>query len=154
MMTRKMFFTAALVLVGACTMAQAPIPPALYLESENLAESLENSLAERISMGVGTISTADDYRINLIHRTAAAGAIVHEVGTELHYITAGSGTFVTGGTVVRPNPEGRAYIDGGVARRVSEGDAILIPRGTPHWYSSVDGSITYLEVRFNTDEYP
>lgn len=153
-MTRKTFFTALTVLLGACAMAQAPMPPAMVVESEDLAESLASSLAERLSMGVGTVSTGSDYRINLIHRTAAATAIVHDVGTELHYITAGSGTLVTGGVVVRPNPEGPGYIDGGSARKVTEGDAILIPRGTPHWYSSVDGSVTYLEVRFNTEEYP
>lgn len=142
------------VLLGACAMAQQPIPPARYVDAADLSQSVEATLAERINMGVGTVSTADDYRINLIHRTRAATAIVHEVGTELHYITAGGGTLVTGGIVVRPDPEGPGYIDGGLARKVSVGDAILIPRGTPHWYSSVDGSVTYLEVRFNTDEYP
>ena len=153
-MTKKI---AAIILTLLTTMlvsAQTPIPPALYVDSDDLTNSLQSTLAERLNMGVGTVSTADDYRINLIHRTMAATAIVHEVGTELHYITAGSGTLVTGVVAVRPDPQGPAYIDGGLARKVSVGDAILIPRGTPHWYSSVDGSVTYLEVRFNTDEYP
>ena len=98
-------------------------------------------------MGVSNISNGDDYRINVIHRTAAAGPIVHEVGTELHFITDGAGTLHTGGYIVRPE-DGRAYIEEGLARRVSEGDAILIPEGTPHQYTAVEGSVTYLEVRF------
>ena len=40
-------------------------------------------------------------------------------------------------------------IDGGVTRHVAKGDSVVIPAGTPHWYKEVDGSITYLEVRFN-----
>ena len=153
-MIRKLWFLTLVILMCSIGTAQSPIPPALYFEAEDLAMSVEATLAERGNMGVGRVRTSDDYRINLIHRTKAATAIVHEVGTELHYITAGSGTLVTGGVVVRPDPNGPAYIDGGLARKVTIGDAILIPRGTPHWYSSVDGSVTYLEVRFNTDEYP
>ena len=41
-------------------------------------------------MAVGTISNGDDYRINLIRRTSAAGAIVHEEGMELHFIIEGA----------------------------------------------------------------
>jgi quercetin dioxygenase-like cupin family protein len=42
-----------------------------------------------------------------------------------------------------------ARIDGGVTRKVTKGDAILIPENTPHWYSQIDGAIAYLEVRFS-----
>jgi len=60
---------------------------------------------------------------------------------------------VTGGSIVRPTTAGRgsagATIDGGVSRHVAKGDVILIPAGTPHWYKELDGTITYLEVRFD-----
>jgi len=56
---------------------------------------------------------------------------------------------VTGGIVVRPEAGGPGNIEGGLARRVVAGDAILIPEGTPHQYTAVVGSVTYLEVRFN-----
>jgi quercetin dioxygenase-like cupin family protein len=36
-----------------------------------------------------------------------------------------------------------------VTRKVTKGDAILIPENTPHWYSEIDGAIAYLEVRFS-----
>ena len=32
---------------------------------------------------------------------------------------------------------------------MTKGDAILIPEGTPHQDTAVEGSITYLEVRFS-----
>ena len=39
-------------------------------------------------------------------------------------------------------------------RKVSKGDVILIPAGTPHWYRDLDGTITYLEVRFDLPKKP
>lgn len=129
--------------------AQTAVAPALYMNASDIATALERAAAERPSMAVSTITTGEEYRINLIRRTEAAGAIVHQRGTELHFITEGAGTLVTGGIVIRPADGGRATIEEGLARRVSKGDAILIPEGTPHWYSSVEGAITYLEVRFN-----
>ena len=137
-----------LIVFATAVIGQTPVPPALYVKATDIATALERSAAERPNMAVGTISNGEDYRINLIRRTEAAGAIVHEVGTELHFITEGAGTLVTGGIVVRPTDGGRATIEDGLARRVSVGDAILIPEGTPHWYSSVEGAISYLEVRF------
>jgi mannose-6-phosphate isomerase-like protein (cupin superfamily) len=100
-------------------------------------------------MAASRVQIGDHYRINLIRRTEAAGAIVHQRGTELHYVTDGAGTLVTGGLVVRPAGGGQGTIEGGLARHVTAGDAILIPEGTPHQYTAVNGSITYLEVRFN-----
>jgi mannose-6-phosphate isomerase-like protein (cupin superfamily) len=75
--------------------------------------------------------------------------MAHLPGTELHYIIEGTGTLATGGRIVRPAGGGTVSIDGGVARQVAKGDVILIPENTPHWYKDVEGSITYLEVRFN-----
>lgn len=123
--------------------------PALYVKGADIAALLQQSLTERRAMGASLITTSDHYRINLITRTEAHGAIVHRPGTELHYIVEGSGVLTTGGTVNRPADGGPATSEGGVSQRVTKGDAILIPEGTPHHYTEVDGAITYLEVRFN-----
>ena len=119
------------------------------MKATDIATALERAAGERPGMAVSNITNSDNYRINLIRRTEGAGAIIHQRGTELHFITEGSGTLVTGGIVIRPAGGGRATIEGGLARLVSKGDAILIPEGTPHWYSSVEGAVSYLEVRFN-----
>lgn len=138
------------ILFSICTLAiaQTALPPALYIKADDINSALEKSAGERENMAVGTINNGDDYRINLIRRTAAAGAIVHEVGAELHFITEGAGTLLTGGIIVRPADGGRANIEQGLARRVTVGDAIIIPEGTPHQYTAVEGAIGYLEVRF------
>jgi len=134
--------------------AQSPAPsrPATYMTEAELVASIKTGLATRPEMATGRVATTDHYRINLIHRGAAAGAIVHAVGTEVHHITEGAGTLVTGGTIVRPAGGGPATIDGGVSRRVTKGDVILIPEGTPHWYQAVEGSVRYLEIRFNVPQ--
>jgi len=104
-------------------------------------------------MHTAPVKLADHYRINIVRRTSGQGAIAHPDGTEVHHIIEGAATFVTGGTMVRPaNADGRAgtaTIEGGVSRRVAKGDVILVPAGTPHWYKDLEGSITYLEVRFD-----
>jgi uncharacterized protein YjlB len=79
----------------------------------------------------------------------------------------GSGTLVTGGTVV--NPKTRAAdsvevtredgpgvtgtaIQGGVNHQLKEGDVIVIPAGTPHWFSKINGSIVYLVIRIDPSQ--
>ena len=148
-MSRTSIFGTFLLLVPTVALAQEPMPPALFTPGAEIASALAAAVEERPSMAASRIEIGEHYRINLIRRTEAAGAIVHTRGTELHYITDGAGTLVTGGVVVRPTGGGPGGIEGGLARRVTEGDAILIPEGTPHQYRAVEGSITYLEVRFN-----
>ena len=74
-------------------------------------------------------------------------ASVHDDLTEVYNIVGGSGTFVTGGAIA--NPQDRtAGLSGGVSRHVKAGDFVVLPPGTPHWFSKIDGSITYVETRF------
>jgi len=148
-MLRAHFFGTILLVLPVAAIAQEPMPPALYTPGTDIAAAMASAVERRPSMAASGIGSTDNYRINLIRRTEAAGAIVHQRGTELHYVTEGAGTLVTGGIVVRPNAEGPGTIEGGLARHVTAGDAILIPEGTPHQYRAVEGSITYLEVRFN-----
>jgi mannose-6-phosphate isomerase-like protein (cupin superfamily) len=63
-------------------------------------------------------------------------ASVHDDVTEIYNIVAGSGTDRTAG------------ISGGASRHIQAGDFVVLPPGTPHWFSKIDGSITYVETRF------
>jgi quercetin dioxygenase-like cupin family protein len=40
-------------------------------------------------------------------------------------------------------------IRGGVSRRVSKGDMVIIPAGTPHGFTEVQETITYTIVRID-----
>ena len=122
--------------------------PATYNTDAELMKILKDKIkATPDQMVSSRIANDPRYMINIVHRSKPAGAGAHPDGTELHYIIEGSGTLVTGGTLNRSGDT--STIQGGVSRHMAKGDTALIPAGTPHWYKDVDGSITYLEVRFN-----
>jgi mannose-6-phosphate isomerase-like protein (cupin superfamily) len=141
-------------LFALMTAAQAPSStPATYLSEAELTSALKTAAQTAPDMHTAPVKNADHYRINVVRRTKAQGAIAHPDGTEVHHIIDGAATFVTGGAIVRATNAGarggNATIEGGQSRRVAKGDVILIPAGTPHWYKDLEGSITYLEVRFD-----
>ena len=139
-------------LIGLLSVAQAPAP-STYVSAADVVATLEKSAKTAPDMHTAAVENTDHYRINVVQRTKPQGAIAHPGFIEVHHIIEGAATFVTGGTMVRPaNADGRAgtaTIEGGVSRRVAKGDVILVPAGTPHWYKDLEGSITYLEVRFD-----
>jgi mannose-6-phosphate isomerase-like protein (cupin superfamily) len=145
--------TIVLCLMTTAAQAQTPGPaPATYLSDAALKATLEAAAKAAPDMHTAPVKIADHYRINIVRRTRPQGAIAHPDGTEVHHIIDGAATFVTGGTIVRPAAGGRgatATIEGGQSRRVAKGDVILVPAGTPHWYKELDGTLTYLEVRFD-----
>ena len=129
--------------------APAPGSPGIYRSNDELTAVLKKATEAAPAMSTSPVMNTDQYRINIVRRGTSAGAIAHAGNTELHYIVDGAATFVTGGTIVRPTTTGAvAEIQGGVSRHVAKGDVVVIPENSPHWYKDVDGSITYLEVRF------
>ena len=128
--------------------APAPGSPATYKSADELATALKAARASAGGMTTAAISNTDQYRINIVHRANPAGAIAHAGNTELHYIIEGSGTVVTGGTIVRGADGQPATIAKGVTQHVTKGDVIIVPANSPHWYSQIDSTITYLEVRW------
>jgi hypothetical protein len=96
-------------------------------------------------------------------------AITHTRELEYIIITKGDGTIVTGGTLIPPTIDSDIYpnpnpnatirsgsgIKGGLARKVGVGDIIVSPPGTPHWFSEINGTIEYVEMRVpNVDPAP
>jgi mannose-6-phosphate isomerase-like protein (cupin superfamily) len=107
--------------------------------------------------------------VGVLHRSAKPaqqGAIDHAQVTEVYHIIEGSGTFVTGGTIVNARPVAAdnvittilvgpstsgASIQGGQSRKVGPGDVIIIPPGVAHWFSHVESDMNYLVVRVDAD---
>jgi mannose-6-phosphate isomerase-like protein (cupin superfamily) len=143
------------VLIGVAALAAADTPPTTYKTEAQLFAALKAGAATP-DMLTSEVQNTDRHRINIVRRTKAAGPVAHEGFAELHHIIDGSGTLVTGGTIVRPTGAtgGRsgaagATIQNGVSRHVTKGDVVLVPSGVPHWYKDLDGPmITYLEVRW------
>ena len=90
------------------------------------------------------------YNVTMEHRVAAAGANVHDKEAELFYVIDGSGTMVSGGTLVNPTHNGDNQsgpsIDGGTTKKLAKGDFVLIPEGSPHQFTAVNGEITLMSL--------
>ena len=60
---------------------------------------------------------------------------------------------MTGGTLIdeRRTPGSitvrGSRVDGGVTRRIGKGDVVIIPGYVPHWWSALDGDLSYLIIR-------
>jgi len=74
-------------------------------------------------------------------------ASVHPDITEVYYIVDGSGIFMTGGEYLDPNDRSKGST-GGVANDVARGDFVILPPDTVHWFAKINGSVTYIETRF------
>ena len=98
--------------------------------------------------------------IAVVRRTSAdTGAAIHFQVTEIYQVIEGGGLLVTGGTLIDAAPTrdlsdlavGPTAIGTGIAdgdsRHVAPGDMVIIPAGTPHTFTGLDGSITYTSTR-------
>ena len=138
----------------ATTSAPPPGSAGIYKSDGELTVTLKKAIAAANgNQSSSPIANTDQYRINIVHREKAAGALAHEGNTELHYIIEGTGVVVTGGTIVRGTDGiNSATIQGGESHAVRKGDVIIVPSGSAHWYKEVTTPITYLEVRFVAPE--
>jgi mannose-6-phosphate isomerase-like protein (cupin superfamily) len=157
----------AFVLVFAQT-AGSPLP-ATDVKSADIQATLKRVMAiPNIAVSDTPLRTVDagghNVSIGLVYRPKGAkgGAASHDKVSEVYQVLEGSGTLVTGGTILNPqrrtgnqeevtqiNGPGTSgtSIEGGVSRQISKGDLVIIPAGTPHWFSEIQETITYTVVR-------
>ncbi|HEX8029942.1 MAG TPA: heme-binding protein [Vicinamibacterales bacterium] len=101
--------------------------------------------------GMPLLETAG-YKIHASRREAKGQAEVHTKDADIIYVLEGSVTFVTGGRVIEPSvvapDEIRgSRIEGGTSRTLNKGDVVVVPAGTPHWFSKVDAPFLYYVVK-------
>ena len=145
---RLVLVAVLLALFVAAAPRAADPPVAVFKTRTELIAALTASAANG-DMLTSPVSIEGRHRINIVRRTKSAGAVAHEGAFELHQIVSGSGTLVTGGTLLRPTGGAAvASIQNGVSRKVGPGDVVLVQPGEPHWYKDLNGPITYLEVRW------
>ena len=96
-------------------------------------------------------------------RAGATGpnGIYHDSTAETYIVTSGSGTLITGGTIVNGRrspadsevttilngPSCNGTMVGYTSRVINVGDIIVIPEGVPHGFSAIPDHVTYLSVR-------
>jgi glc operon protein GlcG len=93
-----------------------------------------------------------NYMVHASHRDGPGMAEVHTLDADIIHVLEGSATFVTGGTVengktTAPNEIRGSAIRDGETRRISKGDVLIVPAGTPHWFKDVAGPLNYYVVK-------
>ena len=145
--------------------------PAVDVTAADLHATLENAIANGVAdTPIRTVDAGGHHvGLALVHRGPAANVVagtIHSEVTEVYTILDGSGTLVTGGRLIDPQPRENtarrrmvsgpgwagAGMEGGVTRQVAEGDIIIIPAGTPHYFSEIPESIIYTIVRIDPGE--
>jgi len=164
-------FTAAAAVRGAQPSA-APGEPlsATDVTAEDIQATLKQEMASGKPVNDTSIRVVDvggcNVGIGAVYRLTPATkgfSATHDKVTEVYYMIEGAGTLVTGGTLVNPQRRQSSNeivaqvngpgvsgttIQGGVSRRIKAGDMVIIPAGTPHWWSEIEGSsMKYVVVR-------
>jgi mannose-6-phosphate isomerase-like protein (cupin superfamily) len=159
----------AVLLAGLVGLAQAQVFPAVDVRAPELVGALDKIVASGAKTGDTPIRmiAAGGYNVGIgvLYRAkgiSPSGSSSHDKVTEIFQLIEGSGTLVTGGDIVNPQRrEGTSElvsgvsgpgisgtaIQGGTSRQVSKGDMVVIPAGTPHWFSVVDEPIKLTVVR-------
>src|SRR5688572_28611676 len=88
------------------------------------------------------------FNVNIRRITNAESALVHPVTADVWVVTEGAGTLTVNGRL-----EGNKIV-GGESRPLKAGDVVFVPAGVPHGVSGVTGSITWLNIRFDTNYEP
>jgi mannose-6-phosphate isomerase-like protein (cupin superfamily) len=154
--------------------AAAQSKPATDVKADQVEATLHDEIVQFrpvVDMPIRTVDAGGhNIGVGLVYRLAPGqgGSASHDKVSEVYYILEGAGTLVTGGTLTEPNRREStlttvASINGpgvsgrqianGVSRRIAKGDVVIIPAGTPHWWSAIEApSIHYLVVRVDPDQ--
>jgi mannose-6-phosphate isomerase-like protein (cupin superfamily) len=164
--------------VAMALSAQDPKPScnkcsATYISADEVQAYLKRAPADAAAsdqqiratdIGKGHVDIAVVYRGKL-----AAGPTVaeHDLVSEVYHVLDGSGTLVTGPDVVdaKRRPAGDesvrllngpgsngVSIRNGVTYQLKPGDVVIVPAGVGHWFTKVNGHISYLLVRIDPDK--
>jgi mannose-6-phosphate isomerase-like protein (cupin superfamily) len=93
-----------------------------------------------------------NYMVHASRRDTEGQVEVHIKDADIIYMLEGSTTFITGGTMVggrttAPDEIRGSSIQGGETRTLTKGDVIVVPKGTPHWFKEISGTVLYYVVK-------
>ena len=122
---------------------QAPTDRAIAISTEKLVQYLKDMDAKKLQ--TLRMIEGGKFNVNIRRITNAETALIHPNTTDLWVVLEGSGTMTTGGIV-----ENGKFV-GGESHPIKVGDVTYLPAGLPHGVSGVNGNITWLNVRWDTD---
>jgi mannose-6-phosphate isomerase-like protein (cupin superfamily) len=135
--------------------------PSVVVTAEQIETTKKEMLAKKtIDVAIRMAETGGPrVGVSLVYREKGPGnaPVVHDYVSEVYQILEGSGTLVTGGTMLGatrraesgvngPGVSG-SEIKGGVSVKLKKGDMVLIPAGTPHKWGDVQEFMSYTVVR-------
>lgn len=124
---------------GPLIRQQAPADKALDFQLATLqAEFADMKAQKRITT---RLLEGGTYSLNARHLSGAEAPQVHKSIIEFYFVQDGTGTLVTGGSIVDK------AVRGGVERAVKAGDVVFIPPGVPHWFRNAQ-ALSYLNIHF------
>jgi mannose-6-phosphate isomerase-like protein (cupin superfamily) len=121
---------------------QQPLTKSAFLSHETVAGCAKG----------GTFLNTPEYLVQCSHRNAPGVVEIHMKETDIIYVIDGSATFVTGGkatgvTSTNPlQPRGKD-VEGGEVHKLTKGEIIVVPAGTPHWFKEVPTEVSYYVVK-------
>jgi len=122
---------------------QAPTDRSIAIPTEKLAQYLKDMDAKK--QQTLRMIEGGKFNVNIRRITAAETALIHPNTTDLWVVLEGGGMLTTGGIV-----ENGKFV-GGESHSIKVGDVVYLPAGLPHGVSGVNGNITWLNVRWDTD---
>lgn len=122
---------------------QAPADHTVAIPKETLAKYFKDMDAKQLQ--TLRMLEGGKYNVNIRRITNAETALVHPQTIDVWVVLEGSGTLTTGGKLEN------GKIVGGQSHLIKAGDVEFIPATVPHGVSGVKGSITWLNIRWDTD---
>lgn len=159
----------ALSLTSAPLFAQSPTAgspqpaaPRTLVSAADVAALIAKAQSERTNnqpLIAQSMMQFAPYNVSLEYRPGVGVAAVHQIDAELFYVVEGAATLVTGGTLVdgtHTNAENMtgSRVDGGVSRKVSKGDFVIVPEGVPHWFSAIDSTLVVMSLHLPRPAVP
>ena len=128
---------------GTVILQQAPTDHGVPIPKEKLAQYLKDMDAKKLQ--TLRMIEGGKFNVNIRRLTNAETALVHPITVDVWVVLEGSGTLTTGGKLV----DGK--IIGGESHPINAGDVEFIPANLPHGVSGVNGTITWLNIRWDVD---
>lgn len=159
-MMKHGFFAAAALLafmLPAAAQEGAPRAPKLFASAAEVDAAIAKARAEHKGGNtVEILANTGIYTWQLEYRTTTTPPSVHKQQAELIYVAGGGCTLIMGGKLVNPKDNGAnlagTAVEGGTPHKVAKGDYILVPAGTPHWYTDPQGE--FISIALHMPQEP
>ena len=142
-----------LALAGANVFADAKLSNTTPASGRQAIFYDAKQVSTSFSAGAVLLDGSDrNYMVHTSRRDKPGLAEIHSLDTDIIYVLQGTATIVTGGTAVdakeiAPNEIRGSRIEGGITRKLSKGEVIIVPNNTPHWFKEVNGEFLYYTIK-------